>query len=219
MHALFGHRLRAQRRAVTGLAVTLTLAVPSLVAAQTPGSPATIELSAGTGVGALWDDETMLGRGAPVRVSVGTLVAGRWLLGAEVDWLHHTRDSGYLAADGDLVGVLARAGFVFRDPAARVRPLVGAGFGVVRSTGELRFSSLVPGPDGRPVEGPTDVAPWTLTRPALDLFAAVRIRASDRVAIRPEVGWRATGAGTRPETLETPLVHIRTMVNVDLRLR
>ena len=91
--------------------------------------------------------------------------------------------------------------------------------GIVHSRVELRFSSLVPGPDGRPVEGPTEVAPWKLTRPAFDLHAGVRIRATDRVAIRPEVGWRGTSGGMRPDTLEPPLLHLRTMVNVDVRLR
>ena len=217
MRVSFGSRLLPPP-AAAALLVAAALWCPALASAQTLGSSGGIELSAGTGIGSLWDDETMLGRGAPVRVSVGTPV-GRWLLAGDFDWLHHTRDAGYLASEGNMIGLFARASYLFRDPSARIRPLLGAGVGVIRSSGELRFSSLVPGPDGRPVPGPTDVSPWRLTRPAFDLHAAVRIRASDRVAVRPEVGWRGTSGGSRPETLETPLLHLRTMVNVDVRLR
>lgn len=217
MRVSFDSRFRPPQ-AAAALLLAVALLRPPLASAQTLGSSGGIELSAGTGIGSLWDDETMLGRGAPVRVSVGTPV-GRWLLAGDLDWLRHTRDAGYLASEGNMIGVFARASYLFRDPSARIRPVLGAGAGVIRSTGELRFSSLVHGLDGRPVPGPTDVSPWRLTRPAFDLHAGVRIRASDRVAVRPEVGWRATSRGARPETLETPLLHLRTMVNVDMRLR
>lgn len=217
MRVSLGSRLLPPQVAAALLAA-VALWRPPLISAQTLGASGGIELSAGTGIGSLWDDETMLGRGAPVRVSVGVAV-GRWRLAGDLDWLRHTRDAGYLASEGNMVGVFARSSYLFRDPSAALRPVLGGGVGVIRSTGELRFSSLVPGPDGRPVPGPTDVSPWRLTRPAFDLHAGLRIRASDRVAVRPEVGWRATSGGSRPETLETPLLHLRTMVNVDVRLR
>lgn len=203
----------------TVLASIALVGSPSSVMAQAPAPAPRVELSVGAGVGSLWDDETMLGRGVPLRVSVGRVIADRLLVAGDVDWLRHRRDSGYLAADGDLIGVFARLTWLFRDRAVRVRPTIGAGLGVMRSTGELRFRSLMPGPDGRPVEGPTDVAPWSLTRAAYDLHAGARIRASDRVAIRPEVTWRATAGTADVSTLEPPLLHIRTTVHVDVRLR
>ena len=205
------------RRLLWSAVLLLGGAGPAVAQTGSPTAPR-LELHVGSGLGSLWDDETMLGRGAPLQAGVGLVLRERLLVTGSIDWLHHTRDRGYLAASGDLAGAFARAAWLFRDPSVRMRPLLGAGVGVMHSTGELRFSSFVPGPEGRPVPGPVDPAPWTITRPGYDAFAALRIRAGNRVLIRPEVGWRLT-LGSSRATLEQPLMHVRTLVHLDIRLR
>ncbi len=161
----------------------------------------------------------MLGRGAAARGGAGVLLRDRLLLSGDVDWMGHTRDSGYLAAEGDVLGVFARVTYLFRSPTARVRPTLGGGGGIVRSTGTLTFSSYLPGSGGPPVAGPVTQRDWTLTRGAFDVSGGVRVRVGERLWIRPEVTWRATGGSDRMESIEPPLIQVRTLVNVDLRLR
>lgn len=201
-------------------AVAFALVLPALRPAHALAQPApraAAELSFGSGLGALWDDETMLGRGAPVRVGAGWLLGDRVLLTGDLDWLRHTRDSGYLASEGDLVGAFVRGTWLFGRANSRVRPLAGAGIGVVRSSGELRYATLVPGPRG-PVPGPTAVSPWRITAAAFDLHAGARVRVTPRLAVRPEVGWRGIGQSGLTSGLETPLTHLRTMVSLDVGL-
>jgi hypothetical protein len=183
---------------------------------QRSGSP--VELSAAAGWGSLWDDETALGRGVALRGGVGYLLAERLLLSGEIDWMGHTRDSGYLAAEGDVIGLFARATYLFRAPSSRVRPTLGAGLGVIRSAGVLTFSSYLPGAGGPPVPGPVETSDWAATHPAFDISGGVRIRAADRVWIRPEVSWRATTGTQRAGGLEPPFIQVRTLVNLDVEL-
>jgi hypothetical protein len=160
----------------------------------------------------------MLGRGVAVRGGFGYLFAERLLVSGDIDWMSHTRDSGYLAAEGDVLGVFARATYLFRAPSSRVRPALGAGIGVIRSSGTLTFSSLVPGPGGPPVPGPVETSDWNATHPAFDISGGARIRAADRVWVRPEFSWRATTGAQRADGLEPPFIQVRGMVNVDVQL-
>ena len=114
--------IRARFTTSVVLAVLASVLFPSRLLGQqaTPGAGSPVELSAGGGWGSLWDDETMLGRGVAVRGGFGYLFAERLLVSGDIDWMSHTRDSGYLAAAGDVLGVFARATYLFRaDPAVR----------------------------------------------------------------------------------------------------
>lgn len=177
-----------------------------------------LQVSAGTGWGALWDDETMLGRGAPVSGSLGWLIGGRLLVSGDVEWFHHTRDAGYLATAGDAWTVLARGTWLFGDPASRVRATAGAGAGVLRSTGTLTVHSVGLGPGGLPQPGPDTQTPWRNTTRAIELNGGVRVALTDHIAVRPEMRWRTAGGGRREGGLEPPFMMIGGAVHVDVGL-
>jgi hypothetical protein len=175
-----------------------------------------LELSGGAGWGSLWDDETLLGRGVPVVGGVGWLIADRVRLSSEVDWLAHSRDAGYLAAEGDEVSVLGRATYLFGAPESRVRPLAGAGVGFMRSTGRFTTRSTVPGANGFPMPGPSVETPWTATRGVFELHAGVRIALHPRAAIRPEFRWGGSLGSGSSTGIEPPFLHLQAIVNLDV---
>lgn len=173
-------------------------------------------VSVGSGWSGLWDDETNLGRGAPLAGGVSTVLAGKLRVAADVDWTWHVRDSGYLRAEGGLLGVFARATYLGGRPQSLARPVAGAGVGVVRSTGDLITRSLVPGPNGLPLPGPTLRQPWSLTRPAFELHGGMAFRVNDRLALRPEARWRATFGSAASPSIEPPLIGIQTVLHLDI---
>jgi hypothetical protein len=205
-----------RRRAIVGrlIAAVLIGAVPP---AHAQSAARGVELSAGGGWGSLWDDETMLGRGLSLGGGVARTVGDKLRLAADVDWLDHDRDSGYLASEGRMTGVFGRATYLFRAPSARVRPLAGASLGLLHSTGTLTmrsFNPLIP----QAGQEPDRVMPWSLTRTAFDIHGGVGVRLNPRVALRPEVRWRATFGSAASTSLEPPLVNIETLVYLDVRL-
>lgn len=172
-------------------------------AAATPAGR--VELTVGTGWAGIWDDETNLGKGVPLAAGGSLTIADRLRIGADVDWTRHVRDSGYLRAESDALGVLARGTYLFRGRDAAVRPLAGAGIGLLRSSGTFDF-------DG-------SRSPWTLTLGVYDLHAGLRIAVSDRLAIRPEYRWRATvSTPSRPAGIEPPLLGMQALVHLDFAL-
>lgn len=198
------------------LAATISLSLSGPARAQGSGAP--VELSLGSGWGRLWDDETDLGRGAPVSASIATTFARHVRLSADVDWMSHVRDSGYLRAEGDLVGVFGRVAYVFGGARATVRPVVGVGLGLMRSSGVLIGRSVVAGPRGLPIQGPESRTTWAATQSAFDVRGGLRIRLSDRLALRPEGRIRmTTGSGTS-RGIEPPLWLTQTMVSLDWRI-
>lgn len=186
--------------------------------ADAQGVRGPIHLSVGSGWGALSDDETNLGRGAPLAGGVAVTLGERLRLGADLDWTRHVRDSGYLRADGDLVGLFGRATWLFGGASSSVRPTLGAGVGVLRSTGIFTGRSIVAGPGGFPVAGPDERRSWSLTRSAWDLHGGVRIGLSDRVALRPEGRWRATFGSAASTSIEPPLLGAQGMMHLDIDL-
>lgn len=198
------------------LAVAISLSLSGPAGAQGSGAP--VELSVGSGWGRLWDDETDLGRGAPVSASIAATFARHVRLSADVDWMRHVRDSGYLRAEGDLIGVFGRAAYVFGGEPASVRPVVGVGLGLMRSSGVLISRSVVAGTQGLPIHGPDSRTTWAATQGAFHVHGGLRIRLSARLALRPEGQIRmTTGSGTS-RGIEPPLWLTQTMVSLDWRI-
>lgn len=194
--------------AVLALTVTLASLAGSAAAQPAQGSARELAVHAGSGWGQLWDDETNLGRGVPLAGGASVTLANRVRLGATVDWLRHTRDLGALRVDGDAVGVFAQAAYLFGTPAARVRPLAGAGLGVLRATGRSAF------------DFGTRVIDYASTEPAWELMGGVRIRLTERLALRPEYRWRATfGEAGRPGGMEPPFIGMQALAHIDVALR
>ncbi len=210
---------RIDARAIILTVLLGTASVVPAAAQGVAGAASGLELSAGAGWGSVWDDETMLGRGVPLTGSAGWLIGERLLLSGELDWFKHTRDAGYLAADGNVVSAFGRASYLFGAPTSRVRAVAGAGLGIMHSTGTLTTSFGAFGPDGRPIPSPDVRRQWTLTGPAYDLHGGVRIALRPRLVLRPEVQWRVTFGDVTSSAIEPPLVKIRTMVHLDVRLR
>ena len=215
--ALLSHGLRRTTgRVWIPLLVLLWAGAVSSVHAQTTADTGLV-VSAGSGWGGLWDDETNLGRGAPVAGGVAAVLGGKLRIGADVDWTSHVRDSGYLRTEGTLVGTFARATYLFGASDSALRPLVGAGLGVLHSTGTLITSSFVAGPNGLPTPGPEVRQPWSLTHKAYELHGGMQVRLNDRLALRPEGRWRATFGSAAASSIEPPLIGIQTVVHLDIR--
>ena len=203
----------------TIVAAGLLTVLAAEVDAQSASSVAPrVEVTAGAGWGSLWDDETLLGRGVALNGGVGWLLGNRIRLSGDVDWLGHSRDAGYLAADGNLISVFGSGSYLFGARSSTVRAVAGAGIGVMHSSGTLTTHSLIPGPNGLPAPGPDTARPWTTTQPAFDLHGGVRIAMHPRAVLGPEMRWRASFGSGGGSSIEPPLLNIQALVNVDLRV-
>lgn len=192
-----------------------------LAAALLAGSAAqaqTVAVSGGAGLGQLWDDETRLGRGLVVAGGLSTMVRDRLQVGGTVDWLSHERTLTYLGVDGDAIGVLGRASYVFGPPQASVRPIAGGGLGMLHSTGTLRTPALG-APPGPTV--PMTATDWSLTRALWEAHGGLRIAAGPRLTVQPEMRWRSTfgSGGVKPGSIEPPLLGVQGLVLVEWRVR
>jgi opacity protein-like surface antigen len=168
-----------------------------------------------------WDDETNLGKGILVSGGVAHAVGRHLSLEGEVSWARHLRDSGYLAAQGTPLIGTARLAYLFQGPGSRARAFASAGLGLVHSTGHFTTRTILPGPGGFPVEGPSVRRDWSLTKPAFELGGGVSIKSGDRLSFRPEVRWTSTSHhdAPSPSTLEPPLWILRAGVTVEWRVR
>lgn len=176
----------------------------------------TLAVSVGAGVGQLWDDETLLGKGPVVSGGLAARFGEHVRVSADVDWLSHTRRLTYLSVDGHATSVLARLTYVFGSTDAGFSPLLGSGVGLMHSTGTLETPSVVVMPDGRPVltTVPMDAHDWSLTRPMWEAHAGLRIRAGRGVALEPEVRWRSTFGPGASSGIEPPLLGMQGLVRV-----
>ena len=199
---------RATRIVIT---MTLLLATTCAAHAQPAGSGVNgATIGGALAWAALWDDETHLGRGPTAAGEMATSVGNHVRIAAEAAWFGHDRDAGNLAADGTVLSLMGRASVLLGPPAWRARPLLGAGVGIAHSTGTLTFHASGPGPGGRAEPGPEVRRSWTLNHLAWELHAGVRLKATDRVAVRPEVRAGIMG-GTRRDggALEPPLLRLQ----------
>jgi hypothetical protein len=200
------------RNATAGVIVGLMVVSGSTARAQT--------VFGGAGMVSLWDDETMLGRGLLVSGGIAHPLGRHVAVEGELAWGRHLRDSGYLAAEGTPLIGTARLAYLFQRPESRARAFASAGVSVVRSTGTLTMRSIVRGPGGLPIEGPSEQRDWSMTKPAFEVGAGVTIRAgksTDRLSFRPEVRWTSTSGddASSRSTLEPPLWIIRAGVTVE----
>ncbi|MGE3507524.1 MAG: hypothetical protein AB7N65_01400 [Vicinamibacterales bacterium] len=211
-----GERARV-RAVIPATLVVLLWSASAMTAEAQSGRRVPLEASVGAGAGALWDDETNLGRGVTTAGGVAALLGGKVRLGVDVDWTSHVRDSGYLRAEGDLVGLFVRASYLMRARDAAVRPVLGGSVGLLHSSGVLITPATVFGPGGPLGSVSEERRPWALTRPAFDLHGGVRLRLSDRLSLRPEGRWRATFGSAQSPSIEPPLINIQGLVHLDIR--
>ncbi|MCC7044210.1 MAG: hypothetical protein IT183_10120 [Acidobacteria bacterium] len=199
------------------LALVLTAIVryPATAAAQAPASDGVRPIT-GLAVTTQYDDETHLGRGAQVSGGASMLAGSRVRIEGEAALGRHWRggpSAGQLEATGTAFTGTARAALLFGSASSQVRPFVSGGLLVLHSRGEFRSTSFVPGPDGRPIEGPETRTAWRLTKPGWEAGAGFEVGRAGRPIWRPEVRLVVTQGNDEYEpgadTLEAPLLALR----------
>ena len=195
--------------------------VGAMVLAGTATGVEAQTMIAGAGWTTGWDDETNLGKGVLVSGGIAQPLGRHLAVEGEVSWARQLRDSGYLAAVGTPLIGTARLAYFFQGPESGARAFASAGLGLVHSTGHFTTRTILPGPGGFPVEGPSIQRKWSLTQPAFELGAGVAIKSGDRLSFRPELRWTSTTSSNRRSgsTLEPPLWMIRTGVTIEWRVR
>ena len=201
--------------------VTAGLIVGAMVLVGTATGVEAQTVTAGAGWTTGWDDETNLGKGVLVSGGIAQPLGRHLAVEGEVSWARQLRDSGYLAAVGTPLIGTARLAYFFQGPESGARAFASAGLGLVHSTGHFTTRTILPGPGGFPVEGPSIQREWSLTQPAFELGAGVAIKSGDRLSFRPELRWTSTTSSNRRSgsTLEPPLWMIRTGVTIEWRVR
>lgn len=193
---------------VVGLGVA---SMPSPAYAQALRSTDAATIGGSVDVAGLADDETNLGNGVGVAAEASTRLGPFMRVGVEAAGYRHSRNSGYLAASSTLWHLLGRADLLLAPQGWRARPFVGTALGVAHSTGTLSVYTFGP-------RGTTETMvrlPWTHTKPAWDLHLGVRIAASPRLAVRPELSAGMIATADTPGTLELPLLRLRAGVAVE----
>lgn len=192
--------------------ILLLSLVPVHALAQSSPSPG-LSRFAGVAATTQTDDETHLGRGLLGAAGVGIGLHANVRIEAEVSVGRHHRQSGYLDATGTPVVGTLRATWLLGSPTATVRPFVSAGPMLMHTTGEFRVRSVVPGPDGWPVEGPITTRGWRVTTPGVELGLGVEIAGTRRLWWRPEI--RVSGTRAKRDydpfndVLEVPILTLR----------
>lgn len=206
------------RRLAVVMVATCLMTAAAPVAAQTGATPRGITVGGSVAFASLWDDETHLGRGVALAGDVSVPVGHHTRVGVEGGWFGHDRDAGYLRADGSVTSLMARASLLVGPRRWRARPLAGAAIGVARSVGRITTPSIGGPGSAAPIE-PDVRQSWTLTRPAWDVHVGVRIAASDRLAVRPELRVGVVGGTGDRTVLEPPLLQLRGGVAFEWALR
>lgn len=164
------------------------------------------------------DDETNLGRGFLAGVGAARMVHEHVRLEGELSVGRHHRQAGYLEATGTPIVGTVRAAWLLGSRTSTARPFVSAGPLLLHTRGEFRTRSYLPGPDGRPLEGPFESRSWRLTKLGVELGMGVELRGRGRMWWRPEL--RVSGTqGNRDyspniDTLEAPILTLRGGVSV-----
>jgi opacity protein-like surface antigen len=203
------------RNAAAGVIVSVMVLSGAVTAVQAQ------TVFGGVGWTSGWDDETNLGKGVLVSGGVAQPLGRHLSVEGEVSWACHFRDSGYLAAEGTPLIGTARLAYLFQPPESRTRAFASAGLGLVHSTGQFTTRTILAGPGGFPVEGPSIRSDWSLTKPAFEIGGGVSIKSGDRLSFRPEGRWTSTvhDDASSHSTLEPPLWILRAGVTVEWRMR
>lgn len=197
--------------------MSVALFVGACVLVATGAHAQSLAVSAGAGIGQLWDDETMLGRGLDVSGGVSTGLGDHVRVAAEVDWLSHTRALTYLGVDGHATSALGRVSYVFGATATRVRPYAGLGVGLMHSTGTLKTPVVFIAANGQPTLSTTvkEARDWSLTRSMWEAHAGLRIAAGRGLTLKPEMRWRATFGSGASSGIEPPLLGTEALLNLE----
>lgn len=203
-------------RLLTG-SLLVVLLFPGAALAQSQ-EDSRVALTTGLAYTSQWDDETHLGNGILLSIGATKVLRSTVRFEGEIALARHTRDSGYLAAEGTPVVGTLRAAWLIGPARWQARPFVSLGGTLTHSRGELRWTEISAGPDGRPVQTGVTVHPWRLTEPGFELGAGVELKGRGRMWWRPEMRVGGTRGNRTYEpgvdTLETPILSIRAGVSV-----
>ena len=212
-------RMWSVKTLVSAVFVLVWLGTGATLSAQPQSTHFKLGLTAGGGGAQLWDDETRLGGGALITGGVVAGLGDHVLVSGTADWSQHKRSLTYLATDGHVASGFARLTYVFGSSDGRVRPIVGVGLGVMRSTGTLKTPSISMSSPALtpPVLGVE--TPWAVTRPAWEIHGGVRAGLAPRLVLQPEVRWRSTlGSAGNTSGIEPPLLGVQGLVSLEWRL-
>jgi hypothetical protein len=186
----------------------LLVAVLAAPAAGQGSSEGRVSVFGSLGFGELVDDEGSIGSGVDVGAGVGVRLGRSLALDLAVERLAHDRPTGFLSWDGHALRVMGRARYHFRQPAATLRPFVGGGLGVMRSTGEV--IERVSAPFGRDAGEIVDRREWDFTGLAWEGGGGVEI-AIGSAFLRPEAYWTVgeLDRGARFGIPEPPYIILR----------
>lgn len=199
------------------LAVTCAVVSAAPAAAQTATNTQGISIGGSVALASMWDDETHLGRGPAIAGEVSAPLGEYLRVAIEGGWFGHDRDAGYLRAEGDMATLMGRGTVLLGPSTWRLRPIVGMGVGVARSTGTLTTSSPGNGFGNIPTE-PDQVRDWTLTRPVWDASLGVRVAAGPRLFLRPELRAGMTSGGSS-NAIEPPLLRLQAGIALEWVVR
>ena len=208
---------------VTSVAALLAAAAPPAFAQTAPSSSSknSPRLLAGAGFGAMWDDETFLGRGVTLAGGAPVPIGNHLSAEAELAWGPRHRNSGYLEATSAPVTVSGRIAFLPFGPSVAVRPFLSAGWQWIHGRGHFTSRHLVMGPTGAPVEGPVERQDWLISRAGPEFGVGLEIGGLSRLTWRPEL--RVVGTPSDPNytpgSIEPPILTIRGGVTMLWRTR
>jgi len=169
------------------LLVTTICLLPAAALAQAPPTRSGPEVVGVFLVSHLTDDESFLGLGLAAGGGIGYRWRGRVGVEGRVERFSHTRnfDSG-VRFETDGTRALGQVFYYWSD--GNAQPFVAGAFGVIKVDGTRRFPVVQPGPTGAPVQIGTEEFSGTLTDKFWGASGGVRVRVTDRFALRPEAG-------------------------------
>ncbi len=172
---------------VLGALLTGLCLWPAVARAQTSPEPSRIEIQAVGAVPILWDDESKVGLGVAGGAGIGYRWHGRLGVEARVEGFSNSRTfSSGVKFKATGTRVLGQVIYYWSDD--KVQPFAGGTFGIMKVKQRNEFPVVTPGPTGPPIVIGTDVFEGRDTDRVWGGSGGVRIRVTDRFALRPEAG-------------------------------
>jgi hypothetical protein len=174
--------------------VALLLIFPAVSAAQGRPPQAGPEVFGTLAVGWLNDDEGSLGNGVDIGGGVGYRWPGPVAIEVQLGRLEAERrfESG-VEFDATLLHVTGR--LLYHFSVGDNEPYVGGAVGLTRFERTSIFPVLVPGPAGPPVRVGDEVSRRDGTEVTWGGVAGLRVRAANRIHVRPEAAMLVTAPG------------------------